>query len=356
MRVDERAVARRRGELVKGGVTRAQLESGEWTSPYFGYHRSAGVNDPIRQLIVDVVAVGPEDGVVGGWAAAYLQGVAYLDGGWGHPAVRRTVEAGRTVEPGRTGESGRTSESGRTGERRGTGESGRTGEPVLVVVPPHRLIRRPGIVTLRASLDPDDVVERQGIRCTSGTRTAYDLLRMAGDLTEAVVAGDCLLHAGITEAGAISAYQAGRSSRRGIRQLRAALPLLDGGAASPPETRLRMLCREAGLPSLLVNVPVFDLDGGFLGIVDLLEPFAGLGLEYDGAQHRELGRHTADNLREEGLELNGLAIVRVTSLDLDDGPGTICRIQDAHRRRLFRDRAAESWTLQPRLAGVGGGL
>jgi hypothetical protein len=160
----------------------------------------------------------------------------------------------------------------------------------------------------------------------------------------------------VTNADAISAYEVGHPRRRGARQLRAALPLLDGGAASPPETRLRLLCREAGLPPLLVNAPVFDLDGNFLGIVDLLEPFAGLGLEYDGAQHRELGQHTADNRREEGLEVNGLAIVRVTSLDLQDGRATIARIQDAHRRRLFRDRRAETWTCRPRLAGVGGGL
>ncbi|MDX6253326.1 MAG: hypothetical protein QOF10_6686 [Kribbellaceae bacterium] len=320
MRVDERAVARRRRELVDSGVTRAQLESGEWTSPHFGYHRSAQVNDPIRQRIVDAVAVGPDDGVVGGWAAAYLQGVAYLDGGWGHPGP------------------------------------GQTGEPVLVVVPPHRVVKRPGIVTLRATLESGDVVERQGIRCTSGTRTAYDMLRLAGDLTAAVVAGDCLLHAGITRAGALSAYEADHPRRRGVRQLRAALPLLDAGAASPPESRLRLLCRQAGLPPLLVNVPVFDLAGDFLGIVDLLEPFAGLGLEYDGAHHRELAQHTADNRREEGLEANGLAIVRVTSLDLEDERATIGRIQEAHRRRLFRDRAAETWTCRPRLAGVGGGL
>jgi hypothetical protein len=320
MRVDGRAVARRRRELLENGVTRAQLESGEWTSPHFGYHRSAQVNDPIRQRIVDAVAVGPDDGVVGGWAAAYLQDVAYLDGGWGHPGA------------------------------------GRTGEPVLMVVPPSKVVKRPGIVTLRASLDAEDVVERQGIRCTSGTRTAYDVLRLASDITSAVVAGDCLLHSGITGVKAISAYAVEHPRRRGIRQLRAALPLLDGGAASPPETRLRMLCREAGLPSLLVNMPVFDHAGGFLGIVDLLEPFAGLGLEYDGAQHRELGQHTADNLREEGLEANGLAIVRVTSLDLDDERATIGRIQDAHQRPLFRDRTAETWTCQPRIAGVGGGL
>jgi hypothetical protein len=281
-------------------------------SPHFGYHRSANVNDPIRQRILDVVAVGPDDAVLGGWAAAYLQGVAYLDGGWGHPAV------------------------------------GRTGEAVLAVVPPGKVINRPGIITLRTNLDPDDVVEVHGLRCTSASRTAYDLLRMAKGLTEAVVAGDCLLHAGITTVAAISAYGVGHPGRRGARQLRAALALLDAGAASPPETRLRLLCREAGLPPLLVNVPVFDLHNNFLGIVDLLEPFAGLGLEYDGAHHRELEQHTADNQREEGLEANGLAIVRVTSLDLSDKRPLIARIQDAHRRRLFRDRSAETWTCQPR--------
>jgi hypothetical protein len=302
--------------LLASGVTRTELESGEWTSPHFGYHRSAQVNDPIRQRLLDVVAVDPDHVVLGGWAAAYLQGVAYLDGGWGHPA------------------------------------GGGTGEPVLVLVPPGKVINRPGIRTLRTTLDPDDVVEEHGIRCTSATRTAYDVLRLADDLSEAVVAGDCLLHSGITTVAAISAYDVSHPGGRGTRRLRAALPLLDAGAASPPETRLRLLCKEAGLPPLLVNVPVFDRDGNFLGIVDLLEPFAGLGLEYDGAHHRELEQHTADNRREERLEANGLAIARVTSLDLADRRATISRIQDAHRRRLFRDSAAETWTCRPRSAAV----
>jgi hypothetical protein len=33
-------------------------------------------------------------------------------------------------------------------------------------------------------------------------------------------------------------------------------------------------------------------DGTFLGIVDLLEPISGLGLEYDGAYHREISQQT----------------------------------------------------------------
>ena len=314
VQVDGRALARRRKVLLASGVTRAELASAGWTSPHFGYHRSTEVNDPIRQRILDAVAVMPEGGVVGGWAAAYLQGVTYLDGGWGHPDVRRI------------------------------------GEPVLLVVPPNTVVNRPGITAIRAKLEAEDVVDLRGIRCTTATRSGYDLLRLAPDITEAVVAGDCLLHAGLTHAKAISAYERAHPGRRGIRQLRKALPLLNGAAASPPETRLRLLCREAGLPPLLVNAPVFDLEGNFLGIVDLLEPRAGLGIEYDGAQHRELGQHAADNVREERLEVNGLAIVRVTSLDLENGSATIARIQEAHRRRLFRNPAGETWVYQQRAA------
>ncbi|MEI8410706.1 MULTISPECIES: endonuclease domain-containing protein [unclassified Kribbella] len=308
-------MAKRRKDLLAGGVTRAQLESERWVSPHFGYHRSAQVNDSVRQRILDAVAVMPSGGVVGGWASAYLQGVAYLDGGWG--AVRGEV---------------------------------RVGEPVLLVVPPRSVVNRPGITTLRATLQPDDVVECNGVSCTTGTRTAYDLLRLAPDLTEAVVAGDCMLHAGLTDSSAISQYAGTHPGRRGIRRLRDALPLLNRMAASPPESRLRMLCRQAGLPPLEVNVPVFDVDGIFLGIVDLLEPVAGLGLEYDGAYHRDLGQHTADNHREEGLERNGLTIVRVTSLDLKNEETLLSRIRRAHQICLTTTSIAGRWTYRRRTA------
>jgi hypothetical protein len=221
---------------------------------------------------------------------------------------------------------------------------------VLVIVPPARVINRPGITTMRLDLEPEDRLEVRGISCTTGTRAAYDLLRLAPGLVEAVVAGDCLLHAGLTDAAAISAYQESHPRRRGLRQLRSALPLLDGAAASPPETRLRLLCREAGLPPLEVNVPLFDLAGNFLGIVDLLEPVAGLGIEYDGAYHRDLQQHTADNHREEKLEGSGLAIMRVTSLDLADEQALVNRIRMSHRTCLSAPRIPPRWTYQRRAA------
>jgi hypothetical protein len=101
----------------------------------------------------------------------------------------------------------------------------------------------------------------------------------------------------------------------------------------------------AGLPRLLVNVPVYDAAGEFLGIPDLLEPTTGLVVEYDGEHHRELAQHTADNLREERFEAAGLAVVPVTALDLRDQPATVERLVAAYERRRTRDPAHDAWTV-----------
>jgi hypothetical protein len=161
-----------------------------------------------------------------------------------------------------------------------------------------------------------------------------------------VTARDCVVRAGLTTQAGLLSYAGEHPRRRGLRQLRAALPLVDPAAASPPESRLRMLCgQQAGLPGLLVNVPLYDATGEFLGIPDLLEPVTGLVIEYDGGQHRDLDQHTADNLREESFEGAGLAVVRVTSLDLKDAEATSSRIADTYRRRLSHDRPADGWTV-----------
>ena len=91
------------------------------------------------------------------------------------------------------------------------------------------------------------------------------------------------------------------SGWQGIALARTAWSLSSGDVKSPPETRLRLLCREAGLPPTLVNVPVFTLGGRLLGYPDLLDVEAGLVLEYDGADHRKVARQRSDNLRDEGF-------------------------------------------------------
>lgn len=300
MRKQDEATPRSRKDLLGTGVSRKQLAGELWVSPHHGVHRRTAVRDQVRQRIVDAYSVAPAGAVVGGWASAYLHGARHLDG---------------------------------------------RGEPVLLILPGGRQIRRSGIEVVRTSLPPAEVVTRHRLPCTNGTRTGFDLLRRAADLTEAVVAGDALLRAGLTQVSKLTMYADQHPRRAGVPQLREALPLVHAGAASPPESRLRLLCREAGLPPLRVNLPVYDSAGAFLGIPDLFAESSALAIEYDGDQHLELLQHTNDNLRQERLEAHGIAVIRVTSVDLKDKPGTIERLRSAHARRLDRDPTGEGWTL-----------
>src|SRR6266508_1781344 len=153
------ATPRSRRDLLESGVSRRALAGSRWSSPHRGFHRDTVVNDPARQRILDAAVLLPDGGAVAGWAAAYLHGVSYLDG---------------------------------------------RDEPVLLAVPPGRLINRPGIAIMRAKLDPGDLVTRHGLPCTGGARTAFDMLRRAPGLVEAVVAGDCLLHSGLVTEPALA--------------------------------------------------------------------------------------------------------------------------------------------------------
>ena len=131
-----------------------------------------------------------------------------------------------------------------------------------------------------------------------------------------------------------------------MTQLRAALALANARSASPWESRLRMFyLLRARLPQPLVNVPVFDLSGNFLGIPDLFDPEAGLATEFDGQDHRRRDQHRADNIREEALEVVNLAVCRVDSLDTRQ-PGPLReRLRGRHAQGMRRDRSQDRWTL-----------
>ena len=100
------------------------------------------------------------------------------------------------------------------------------------------------------------------------------------------------------------------------------------------------------LAALLVNQPVFDLDGHFLGIPDLLEPEAGLVVEFDGQDHRLRRRHQADNIREEKLETCNLTVCRVDSLDLRQPVALIEGLRARHAQGMTRDRSKDAWTIE----------
>lgn len=72
---------------------------------------------------------------------------------------------------------------------------------------------------------------------------------------------------------------------RGLRRLRAALPLVDGGAESPRETWLRLLFIDAGLPGPATQFVVRDEWDRYVRRIDMCWEDFKVGAEYDGEQH-----------------------------------------------------------------------
>lgn len=71
----------------------------------------------------------------------------------------------------------------------------------------------------------------------------------------------------------------------GLPKLRKALPLVDGGAESPRETWLRLLCVEAGLPKPVTQYVVRAENGRYIRRLDMVWEEFKVGAEYDGQQH-----------------------------------------------------------------------
>jgi hypothetical protein len=293
------------------GVSRGELAGPRWRSSYRGIHVPAGTDSRHpRQRAYEAAELLPSGAALGGWAAAHLLGVPYLDG---------------------------------------RGASGTELEPVLIVVPPpQRITQRPGTRLIRSVLTDDDVVEVDGVRVTSPERTAFDVARLTGG-REAVVRLDAVARALDLRLDEVLAYATERKRWQGRSQALRAVRLADPRAASPGETRLRLVwVLDAGLPQPQVNARLSTSDGDLIGIVDLLDADAGLVGEYDGAGHRDLSQHTVDNAREEWLEAANLVVVRATAVDLRPSARarTVSRFRSAYRRGLGRDRARDSWVWQ----------
>jgi hypothetical protein len=207
-------------------------------------------------------------------------------------------------------------------------------DPVLVVVPRAcRWTGPSGVQVHRTDLRPDDVwTDRAGVRLTTAGRTAWDVLTLDPTAT-AVALVDGMLRDGRDRvdgltAPSLDAEVLRRRGRWGSRRAAALVPLLDGRAMSPPESRVRVACHLAGLPH---PVPQYEVrDGGvFLGQVDLAWPEARLVVEYEGAYHFEDDQVVKDDGRYERLRAAGWRVIRLLAADLWDLDAVVARIRAA---------------------------
>lgn len=188
----------------------------------------------------------------------------------------------------------------------------------------------PGLVARDDTIGDDEVTRVAGLPVTTVARTAYDLARRL-PRGQALARLDALMHATPFSNADVRLLAKRYEGARGLRRLRAVLPLVDGGAASPRETWLRLVLIDAGLPIPATQVPVVD---GYwpVAFLDLGWKQFKVGVEYDGDHHRSDRRQYAkDQRRLRKLEQLGWLVVRVIAEDKPDD--IVRRVRDALGQR-----------------------
>lgn len=175
----------------------------------------------------------------------------------------------------------------------------------------------------RIVLDPVDVNEWNGIAVTSPERTCFQLMARS-PLVEAVVIADAFRHDGLVTQPGLMRFADERPHWPHVRKARFAVDLSRHEAASPMETRLRMVIVLAGLPEpMVLNGGLYDENGVLLGIPDMLYVCPLFGIEYDGEYHRDADQHDRDNVRENRLLLADVPLLRYGSSDVFRTPQRI---------------------------------
>lgn len=276
----------RRESLLQHGITDRELAGPLWRRTSRGnYAWSATDAEHVRQRIHVAAGRRRSLGVITGWAAAWLHGVHDLDGFDPHATSPVMLPVPVCTTP----------------DYRLSGAAG-----------PEHAVR-----VVRSRLGPDDVTELDGVPCTSLVRTAFDVGRLAPDLTEAVVGLDAMLRDTTMALSDVVAYADDHPRWRGRPQLLQACQLATPLVRSCPESRLRVLwTHQAGLPTPQVNAPILDRAGQLVAIADLLDAEASLVIEYDGAYHSSAAQRGKDDARTQRLTALGLHVVRVVAPDL----------------------------------------
>jgi very-short-patch-repair endonuclease len=195
------------------------------------------------------------------------------------------------------------------------------GDPIEVTVPFQAGVSgRSGIKVRRSVVPAAEVVQVRGMPATSMIRTIADLCASLS-LVEAVVIADAALHRRQVRLEDLGVWAASNSRRHGIRAMRRVIELVEPKAESPMESRLRMLLVLAGLPRPRAQVAIYDERGRFVGRPDLYYELHHLGIEYDGAVHRDsLAR---DDRRQNRLLNAGVHLLRFAAPDVLGDPDSV---------------------------------
>lgn len=187
---------------------------------------------------------------------------------------------------------------------------------VHVCVPAvQRRLDQPGLVVRQLVVADADWEEVDGLRVTTVVRTLADLVLRLRRFDAVAMLDGALYQKRITgdDLAVMAALVRGR---RGAVRARQRLAEADGRSASPLETRIRLICADAGLPPEEVQYPVLDENGYLLAVADLAWPSRRLLVEADGVLvHGVLEAVYHDRHRQNDLTARGWTVIRFTWAD-----------------------------------------
>ena len=174
-----------------------------------------------------------------------------------------------------------------------------------------------GIVVRNERVSDDEWTVVGGLPVATPARTAFDLGRYL-KRGQAVARLDALMRVAPFSVEDVMVLTKRYKGARGVAKLKGVLPLVDGGAASPQETRLRLLFVDAGLPKPSTQITIHDQCGRYVRTIDLgWEDFM-VGAEYDGEQHRtNRAQYVKDQRVWPKLRELGWHVVRAIKEDRD---------------------------------------
>ena len=189
----------------------------------------------------------------------------------------------------------------------------------------------------RLTLTDEDVIARNGLRMTAAPRTWCDLASLLS-VHELVAVGDHLIHwrLPLVTTDELAHAVALFPGRRGLPRMRAALPMLDNRAESPPESILRVIIAQGGLPTPRINHTIVDTETGHEVRPDFIFAEQKLIIEYQGDYHRTKAQWRKDMTRRTRLESTGWRVMEINWDDLKDPIELVARIREQMRLAITR--------------------
>jgi len=268
-------------EVAAGRMTRYELQRG-YTAIYRGIYARKNADLSLRDRAIAAWLASGRKGVVAGVAAAALHGAPWVD-----PTV-----------------------------------------PIELVGV--RIRSQSGLVPRADRIADDEIIRVSGLPVTSRVRTAFDMGRHL-DRIDALARLDALMWNQKFSRADVRALGDRYPRAPGLRRLFELLPLVDGGAESPRESRIRLLLLDAGFPQPETQIPV--LQGSYpVAFLDMGWREHMVAVEYDGDHHRKDRRqYVKDIARLRMLEALGWIVIRVIAED--KGRDVIVRVEEALVRR-----------------------